>query len=65
MEIYGYIIQRIERSAINYVFIDEVQNIPEFEKLLEGLYVHPNIDLYVSGSNAFLLSSEFGYFTNR
>lgn len=58
MEIYGYIIQRIERSATNYVFIDEVQNIPEFEKLLEGLYVHPNIDLYVTGSNAFLLSSE-------
>lgn len=40
------------------MFIDEVQNVPEFEKLLEGLYVHPNIDLYVTGSNAFLLSSE-------
>ena len=35
-----------------------MQNVPEFEKLLEGLYVHPNIDLYVTGSNAFLLSSE-------
>ena len=40
------------------MFIDEVQNVHEFEKLLEGLYVHPNIDLYVTGSNAFLLSSE-------
>ena len=40
------------------MFIDEVQNVPEFEKLLEGLYMHPNIDLYVTGSNAFLLSSE-------
>ena len=35
-----------------------MQNFLEFEKLLEGLYVHPNIDLYVTGSNAFLLSSE-------
>ena len=35
-----------------------MQNVPEFKKLLEGLYVHPNIDLYVTGSNVFLLSSE-------
>jgi predicted AAA+ superfamily ATPase len=57
-EIYYYIIQHIKKNETNYVFIDEVQNVPEFEKLLEGLYVHPNIDLYVTGSNAFLLSSE-------
>ncbi|ADQ16541.1 hypothetical protein Lbys_0782 [Leadbetterella byssophila DSM 17132] len=57
-EIYDYIIQHIKKNETNYVFIDEVQNVPEFEKLLEGLYVHPNIDLYVTGSNAFLLSSE-------
>ena len=57
-EIYDYIIENITPKEINYVFIDEVQNVPEFEKLLEGLYVHPKIDLYVTGSNAFLLSSE-------
>jgi predicted AAA+ superfamily ATPase len=57
-KIYDYIIQRLRKNATNYVFIDEVQNVPEFEKLLEGLYVHPGIDLYVTGSNAFLLSSE-------
>jgi len=57
-EIYDYIIKHIKKNVPNYVFIDEVQNVPEFEKLLEGLYVHPNIDLYVTGSNAFLLSSE-------
>lgn len=57
-EIYDYVIKHLKKNAINYVFIDEVQNVPEFEKLLEGLYVHPNIDLYVTGSNAFLLSSE-------
>lgn len=57
-EIYDYIVKNLKRNKTNYVFIDEVQNVPEFEKLLEGLYVHSNIDLYVTGSNAFLLSSE-------
>lgn len=57
-EIYDYILENLNPKETNYVFIDEVQNVLEFEKLLEGLYVHPNIDLYVTGSNAFLLSSE-------
>lgn len=57
-EIYDYIVQNLKKGQTNYVFIDEVQNVLEFEKLLEGLYVHPDIDLYVTGSNAFLLSSE-------
>lgn len=57
-EIYDYIVKHLKKNVTNYVFIDEVPNVPEFEKLLEGLYVHPNIDLYVTGSNAFLLSSE-------
>jgi len=56
--IYDYIQSLLRESETNYVFIDEVQNIPEFEKLLEGLYVTSNIDLYVTGSNAYLLSSE-------
>ncbi len=57
-EVYDYIIKNLKKKVNNYVFIDEVQNIPEFEKLLEGLYIHPHIDLYVTGSNAYLLSSE-------
>jgi uncharacterized protein len=57
-DVYEYIVDHLNKNETNYVFIDEVQNVKEFEKLLEGLYVHPNIDLYVTGSNAFLLSSE-------
>jgi len=57
-EIYDYIKAQLQEDVTNYVFIDEVQNIPEFEKLLEGLYVTQNVDLYVTGSNAYLLSSE-------
>jgi predicted AAA+ superfamily ATPase len=57
-EIYDYIKNLLLKNVTNYVFIDEVQNVTDFEKLLEGLYVTPNIDLYVTGSNAYLLSSE-------
>ena len=57
-EIYDYIKNMLQENVTNYVFIDEIQNIPEFEKLLEGLFVTPNVDLYVTGSNAYLLSSE-------
>jgi len=57
-DVYDFIVEHLKNNVTNYVFIDEVQNVKEFEKLLDGLYVHPNIDLYVTGSNAFLLSSE-------
>lgn len=57
-EIYDYIKSRLLDNVTNYVFIDEIQNISEFEKLLEGLFVTPDVDLYVTGSNAYLLSSE-------
>jgi predicted AAA+ superfamily ATPase len=57
-EIYDYISALLQKNVTNYVFIDEIQNIPAFEKLLEGLFVTPNVDLYVTGSNAYLLSSE-------
>jgi predicted AAA+ superfamily ATPase len=57
-EIYDYIKNLLQKNVTNYVFIDEIQNIPEFEKLLEGLFVTQNVDLYVTGSNAYLLSSE-------
>ncbi len=57
-EIYDYIQNLLQKGEKNYVFIDEIQNITEFEKLLESLYVNPDVDLYVTGSNAYLLSSE-------
>lgn len=57
-KIYDHIKTLLQEAVTNYVFIDEVQNVTDFEKLLEGLYVTPNIDLYVTGSNAYLLSSE-------
>lgn len=57
-EVYDFISLTLRGEKTNYIFLDEIQNIPQFEKLLEGLFVNPKIDLYITGSNACLLSSE-------
>jgi hypothetical protein len=57
-DIYFEIKKKIQTDKTNYVFLDEVQNIPFFEKLVDGLFATENTDVYVTGSNAFLLSSE-------
>ena len=56
--IYFEIKQKIQPDKTNYIFLDEVQNIPLFEKLVDGLFATKNTDVYITGSNAFLLSSE-------
>ncbi|MFY7743733.1 MAG: ATP-binding protein [Flavobacterium sp.] len=57
-DIYFEIKNKFLSDKINYVFLDEVQNIPFFEKLVDGLFATENTDVYITGSNAFLLSSE-------
>lgn len=56
--IYFDIKKKLQAEKPNYVFLDEVQNIPLFEKLVDGLFATENVDVYITGSNAFLLSSE-------
>ncbi len=56
--LYDEIISRTSPNQKNYVFLDEVQIIADFEKLVNSLFVRKNIDLYITGSNAYLLSSE-------
>lgn len=58
MDLYNYVKERLEPNKKNYVFLDEVQNVIEFQKAVDGLYVKKNVDLYITGSNAFLLSGE-------
>jgi predicted AAA+ superfamily ATPase len=58
--LYYHITDRLDLSKPCYVFLDEVQQVKEFERLTDGLYVKPNIDVYITGSNAYLLSSELG-----
>ena len=56
--LYDKILSKTNPNQKNYVFLDEVQLITDFEKLVDSLFVKKNIDLYVTGSNAYLLSSE-------
>jgi uncharacterized protein len=57
-DIYFDIKKKLQEDKANYIFLDEVQNIPLFEKLVDGLFATENVDVYITGSNAFLLSSE-------
>lgn len=54
-ELHDHIVSRLVPDAMNYVFIDEVQNVPDFQKAVDSLYVRENVDLYLTGSNALLL----------
>lgn len=56
--LYDEINKNISEDNQHYVFLDEIQLVDEFEKLVNGLFAKKNIDLYVTGSNAYLLSSE-------
>lgn len=58
--LYYHVVNQLDLSKPCYVFLDEIQNVKEFERVVDGLFVKPNIDVYVTGSNAYLLSSELG-----
>ena len=58
MSLYNYVNKKIKDEEKYYVFLDEVQNVPEFQKAVDGLYINKNVDLYITGSNAYLLSGE-------
>ena len=58
LSLYNYITDNLNNEKKNYVFIDEVQKIDEFQKAVDSLYIKKNVDLYITGSNANLLSSE-------
>ena len=58
MDLYNYINEILVEDKKNYVFIDEIQIIPEFQKVVDSLYLNKNVDIYITGSNAKLLSSE-------
>ncbi len=57
-KLYFEIKEKLEPKKMNYIFLDEIQNIIDFEKLVDGLYATENTDIYITGSNANLLSSE-------
>jgi predicted AAA+ superfamily ATPase len=58
MQIHSHITNRLVKDKMNYIFLDEVQNVRSFERLVDSLFIRKNVDLYVTGSNAYLLSGE-------
>lgn len=55
--LYNYIKQRLT-SKMNYIFLDEIQRVEDFSEVVDSLYIKDNVDLYLTGSNSSLLSSE-------
>lgn len=57
-ELYDYVINLIKDKEKYYVFLDEIQNLSDFQRVVDALYIKKNIDVYITGSNAVLLSGE-------
>ncbi|MDR0311724.1 MAG: ATP-binding protein [Acidobacteriota bacterium] len=58
MRLYEYIKERLRADRMNYIFIDEIQSVPQFQKAVDGLFVRRNCDVYITGSNAYILSGD-------
>lgn len=56
--LYSYIKERLCNDKMTYIFLDEIQNVESFEKAIDSLYVKDNTDVYITGSNSYLLSGE-------
>ena len=57
-ELYNYVSKKLDSEKQYYIFLDEVQNVSEFQKAVDSLYIKKNVDVYITGSNAYLLSGE-------
>lgn len=57
-KLYDHIKSRLCKDKWTYVFLDEVQNVKEFQKAVDSLYVLDKVDIYITGSNAYMLSGK-------
>lgn len=56
--LYQYIKERLCQDKMTYIFLDEIQKVESFEKVVDSLYVKENTDIYITGSNAYMLSGD-------
>lgn len=57
-ELYRYIKERLCEGKMTYIFLDEIQKVDFFQKVVDSLYIKENVDLYITGSNAYMLSGD-------
>ena len=56
--LYKYLTNRLDDGKMTYIFLDEIQYVTDFEKVVDSLFIKDNVDLYITGSNAYFLSGE-------
>ena len=56
--LYAYICERLCPDKMTYIFLDEIQKVVDFQKVVDSVYVKDNTDVYITGSNAYLLSGD-------
>ncbi len=65
-KLHEYVIEKADKKSMNYVFLDEIQNVNEFQKCVDSLLLRDYLDLYITGSNSYMLSGELAtYLTGR
>ena len=57
-KLHQYLKERLCVDKTSYIFLDEIQEVPSFEKVVDSLYIRERVDIYLTGSNAYMLSSE-------
>lgn len=57
-KLYKYIKTKLIENEMNYVFLDEIQHVDQFEKVVDSLFIKENVDIYITGSNAYFMSGE-------
>ena len=61
-KLYEYIKSKMIEDKRNYIFLDEIQHVDKFEKVVDSLFIKENTDLYITGSNAYFMSGELATF---
>lgn len=61
-KLYKYIKEKLLPDKMNYIFLDEIQHVQNFEKAVDSLFIKKNVDLYITGSNAYFMSGELATF---
>lgn len=64
--LYAYVKERLISGRRMYLFFDEIQRVPQFEEVVDSFFINPLLDIYITGSNSGILSSELAtYLSGR